>query len=106
MPGRISIVIVPPAVSQTLNTRYRRRHRPTNVLSFDYAHAKTAGEHEVDGEIILCPTVIRHEARELGERYQARLKMLLEHGFIHLLGLDHRTVAEQRRWERHEEQLL
>jgi probable rRNA maturation factor len=101
--GAIAIVIVPPSVSQRLNTTYRRKPKPTNVLSFDYAHdtsARTEG-----GEILLCPTVIRREAQQLGETYRGRLKMLLQHGLIHLLGLDHQTDAAQRKWERIEQRL-
>lgn len=106
LPGRISVVILPPAQSKKLNTQYRQRARATNVLSFDYAHSKQAQGHDVDGEVLLCPVVIRREARVLGESYRGRLKMLLEHGMIHLLGFDHHTAAEQRHWERIERKLL
>jgi probable rRNA maturation factor len=59
-----------------------------------------------EGEILLCPDVIRHEAKAGGQRYPERLKMLLEHGLIHLLGLDHRTDAQQQVWEKYERQVL
>lgn len=102
--GRISIITVSPATSRRLNERYRRRPRPTNVLSFRYAstHQPAADEQ---GEIILCPAVIRDEAKVLGQPYAQRLKFLLQHGCIHLLGLDHQTPAAVRRWSRYERRL-
>lgn len=77
------------------------------MLSFDYVHDGSAmvGE-DADGEILLCPAVIRREAREQGEAYRVRLRMLLEHGLIHLLGLDHRTPAQHEVWKRFEKKLL
>jgi len=104
--GAIAVTIVPPKISQQWNKQYRRRDRPTNVLSFDYAHQKKQTAHVLDGEILLCPSVIKREAKELGETYLARLQMLLEHGCIHLLGLDHHTVTDQRRWEKFEQRLV
>ena len=104
--GDITITIVPPKISRQWNERYRRRARPTNVLSFDYAHDAPSGERYTDGDILLCPFVIRREAKTLGESYRKRLRMLLEHGLIHLLGLDHQTDAEQRHWETLEQRLI
>ena len=105
--GRISITIVPPIESKRLNMRYRRKRRPTNVLSFDYAHdSEQRGDSIIDGEVILCPEVIRREAVEQGETYRQRLQFLLEHGLIHLLGLDHGTALEQQQWERQEQRLV
>lgn len=106
LPGRIAIVIIPPTLSKKLNTTYRRRCRATNVLSFDYMHDQRGPAGDVDGELLLCPTVIRREAAKLGVTYRARLRFLLEHGCIHLLGLDHHTPADQRRWERREQLLV
>ena len=104
--GRITITIVTPTMSKKLNRQYRHRDRPTNVLSFDYAHDRQSGkDRPVDGEILLCTFVIRREAKEQGRAYQEYLKFLLEHGLIHLLGLDHQTAKEQRTWEKFEHRL-
>ena len=105
--GRVAVVMAPPKLSRRLNRQYRRRDRPTNVLSFDYAHeAQVKQQFPLAGEIILCPTVIRREAREQGREYRAYLRFLLEHGLIHLLGRDHRTPQEQRVWTQIEQRLL
>lgn len=106
LPGRIVINAITPSISQRLNRRYRRRRRATNVLTFDYAHDPRARSADpLAGEVLLCPAVIRREAQHSGTPYRGRLRMLLEHGLIHLLGFDHATAADQRRWERYEQRL-
>ncbi len=104
--GPIAVTIVPARISQQWNKQYRRRDRPTNVLSFDYAHDRRSANPELAGEILLCPQVIRREARQQQEEYLSRLRMLLEHGLIHLLGRDHHSVADQRRWKKYEQKLI
>lgn len=94
----INVVTIPPNLSHRLNAQYRKKHRPTNVLSFRL-------QDPVVGEVLLCPPVIRHEAKLEGTPYQSYFRRLLEHGLIHLLGVDHRTTAEQRRWTNYERRL-
>ncbi len=101
--GSLSVAFVTPAVSQRLNRQYRKKDRPTNVLSFRYDEGR--GAERVWGELILCPSVIRRESREQHRPYQSYTRFLLQHGLIHLLGLDHVTATEQRRWERWEQRL-
>jgi len=100
--GTVSVVIVGPVKSRQLNQRYRRKDRPTNVLTFTLAQTPS---DEDWGEIFLCPSIIRQEARQQGKAYRAYFKFLLQHGLIHLLGLDHHTSADHRRWQRYERRL-
>lgn len=97
--GTISVAFVRSAESQRLNTRYRRKRRPTNVLSFGYAPPLDG----VIGELILCPAVIRAEAP--GRSYRSRVRFLVEHGLIHLTGLDHQTTKQAKHWANIERQL-
>lgn len=101
------MTVIAPVLSRRLNARYRRHQHPANVLTFDYVHDRPTGSPDgLAGEILLCPNVIRQEARRLKVPYQTRLKMLLEHGLIHLTGLDHLTDRQQKIWERNEQMLL
>lgn len=97
--GAISVAFVGAAVSQRLNARYLRKRRPTNILSFGYAPPLDG----VIGELILCPTVIRAEAP--GRVYRSRVRFLVEHGLIHLAGLDHQTARQAQHWANIERQL-
>ncbi|MBI3573116.1 MAG: rRNA maturation RNase YbeY [Candidatus Kerfeldbacteria bacterium] len=102
--GWIAVVMVSPSLMQKLNKRYRRRSRPTNVLSFPYPPAEP-GMGDSGGEIFLCPAVIRQEARNLGQPMRGYSRFLLQHGWIHLAGHDHATKQEARRWHIYERRL-
>ncbi len=105
--GSVSIVIVGPARSRQINRQYRRKDKPTNVLSFTFdALPSSAPVEPVWGEIILCPTVIKREAREQERTYREYFRFLLQHGLIHLLGLDHQTPTELQTWQKLERRLL
>lgn len=97
--GTINVVFVRPAESAIVNRRYRGRLGPTNILSFAY-HPSIG---EVIGELIVCPQVARHQSGH-GD-YQSHLRFLIEHGCIHLLGIDHTTRSEQQRWIQYERKL-
>lgn len=82
-----------------LNQRYRKKDAPTNVLSFAYDRK--------NGEVVLCPAVIRRQARDQGVSFVSELLYLLSHGLLHLHGLDHeRSALEAQRMERLEQRML
>lgn len=55
------------------------------------------------GELVLCPAVIRREVSQ--QEYKTRIRFLIQHGLIHIMGLDHQTAADQLRWKRYEKRL-
>ncbi|HEX2649712.1 MAG TPA: rRNA maturation RNase YbeY [Burkholderiales bacterium] len=80
--------------SRYLNGKYRKKARPTNVLSFPYG----AGS----GDVVLCHPVIRQEAEQQGKPLRAHYAHLVVHGVLHLRGYDHVTKAQAERMERRE----
>jgi probable rRNA maturation factor len=94
------------AESRRLNAQYRGRDKPTNVLSFPVADlpvAKTAqGEPRPLGDLVICPQVLRAEAREQKKSLRAHWAHLVVHGSLHLIGYDHERDAEANRMERRE----
>src|ERR1700676_5633112 len=58
----LSVLLVGPAASRALNARYRGRDRATNVLSFP-APAAAAGRSGLVGDLVICPALLRAEAR-------------------------------------------
>lgn len=99
LPRRIHLVAIGEQESRRLNRRYRRRDKAANVLSFRYVDGY--------GEILICPALIRREAREQGHVYDYQLTWMIAHGMIHLAGLHHeqsRTAAEKS--NRIEQQIL
>lgn len=83
--GALTVAIVPDARIQALNRRYRKKDRPTDVLSFP------AGEAGYLGDVVIAAGVARRQSREAGHSLQSELRVLALHGLLHLLGYDHET---------------
>ncbi len=83
----LTVIFVPPARIRRLNKRYRGKDRPTDVLSF----AGTYPGHL--GDLVLCPQVIKKQAKEHGLTFKLELAYMLLHGVLHLLGYDHEESA-------------
>lgn len=76
----LSIVLVGDAKIKSLNTKYRKKNRITDVLAFDY------------GEIIICLPQAKRQAKELKHSLKKELAILLVHGILHLAGYNDETV--------------
>jgi probable rRNA maturation factor len=91
---------------QNLNRLYRKKNRPTDVLSF----SQLEGEHDAQagrllGDVIVSVPTARRQAAAARRDLTAEITMLLAHGLLHLLGWDHVTVAEDRRMRRETQRL-
>jgi probable rRNA maturation factor len=73
----LTLRVVGAREGRRLNRTFRRKDRPTNVLSFPLG-----GE----GDIVLCHPVVRREARSQGKRLAAHYAHLVVHGVLHLRG--------------------
>ncbi len=102
--GDLSIRIVDEAESQDLNSRYRHKHKPTNVLSFPY-DGETL-DVPVLGDIVICAPVIAREAQEQGKEPRAHWAHMVVHGCLHLLGYDHENDKDAVEMERREREIL
>ena len=85
--GELSVALVDDTQMQALNTKYREKASPTNVLSFP-------AEGLLLGDIVLSYETIAREAAEKSVSFEAHLSHLLIHGFLHLQGYDHLTDLE------------
>ena len=83
----LSVAFVSTKKSKELNKKYRRKDKPTNVLSFAL--------HENEGELILCKEVIQREARSQKINYQNYLLFLVIHGMLHLKGMIHSSKMDK-----------
>jgi len=83
----LSVAYVTEKESRALNKKWRKKDKPTNVLSF--ALGKNLGE------LVLCPEVIRREAAGFSRTFPKFLGFLVIHGMLHLKGLDHGKKMEQ-----------
>jgi probable rRNA maturation factor len=97
----LSVQVVGPAQSRKLNAHYRQRDKPTNVLSFPASPMPDVSPSPL-GDLVVCPQVLRAEAREQGKSLRAHWAHLIVHGVLHLIDYDHERPADARRMERRE----
>lgn len=86
LPARIKLIEISSLESRRLNRIYRKKNKPTNVLSFYY--------NRDYGEILLCPAVIKKEAKAEGNTYKYQFTWMVLHGMIHLTGLHHESSRQ------------
>ncbi|MFL6743777.1 MAG: rRNA maturation RNase YbeY [Sphingomicrobium sp.] len=85
---------------QALNSKWRGKDKPTNVLSFpmaddlDFARSTVSGPELLLGDIILAHGVCEAEASEKGVPFEQHATHLVVHGTLHLLGYDHQDDAQ------------
>jgi probable rRNA maturation factor len=84
--GEVTLVLAGDGTLRRLNREYRRRDRPTDVLSFT-----GSGGREGLGDIVISVKTAERNARGEGRRLAQELDILALHGFLHLLGYDHET---------------
>ncbi|SEN56360.1 probable rRNA maturation factor [Amphibacillus marinus] len=111
--AEMSINFVNNATIQEINRNYRQKDQPTDVISFAL---QEEGEGEVaiigaEAPIVFGDIVISVEqASEQAVSYQHSLAreigFLALHGFLHLLGYDHMTEADEKKMFARQEEIL
>jgi probable rRNA maturation factor len=69
-----------------LNRQFRKQDHTTDVLSFPAGQA-----NGFLGEIAISFPAARRQADEYGVRIEQEIEVLMLHGVLHLVGLDHET---------------
>jgi probable rRNA maturation factor len=104
-PCGLSIRIVGSARSRSLNSRYRHKDKPTNVLSFAGAGLAPDGRFYL-GELVICAPVVALEARAQHKTLEAHWAHMTVHGVLHLQGFDHERASEAKKMAAREIQIL
>ncbi len=90
-----------------LNREFRGRDYPTDVLSFPVGQSSglsgQAGGADWIGEIAISYDAARRQSAEHGHGVLQEIEILMLHGLLHLLGLDHETdqgrmLSVERKW--------
>ena len=98
--AELSVALIGNAEMRKLNTRYRKKGYPTDVLSFAAARDIPAGVRLL-GDVIISVDKAKEQARERGRSLDEEMTTLLIHGVLHLLGYDHeRSVKDARIMDR------
>ena len=77
----ISIAFVSSDEIKKLNQKYRKKNKPTDVLSFKL------DEKDCLGEIVICPEVVKKE--------EEKIERMLIHGILHILGYEHEKSKKE-----------
>ncbi len=94
----ISLSFVGDPKIHELNRSYRKKDKPTDVLSFPTVTPKDYGELAIDevqyslGDIVVSLDTAAVQSRRYGWSLGEELIRLLLHGVLHLLGYDHERV--------------
>ncbi len=121
----ISVLFVDEPAMAALNERFLEEEGPTDVLAFPIEDEVDRGgrspdeggtgptsmepdtaEHLLLGDVVICPAVAARNAVEHGVTFDDEIALLVVHGILHLLGMDHAGDAEAERMERRERELL
>lgn len=86
--AEISLRIVDEHESQALNSQYRGKDKPTNVLSFPADLPEDLGLPLL-GDLVICAQVVAREAEQQHKGLSAHWAHMVVHGTLHLLGFDH-----------------
>ncbi len=106
--GEVAITLVDNARIHELNREFRGVDRPTDVISFAM-NEQGEGEMEIYldeaeadefpnmlGDIVISIPKAKEQAEEYGHSFERELGFLAVHGFLHLLGYDHKSEAEEK----------
>lgn len=83
----LSVNFIPPKEAQALNKKYREKDYIPNILSFPIS--------KKEGEIFICLSVVKKEAKNFDLTQEKFLDLLLIHGMLHLKGLEHGEKMEK-----------
>lgn len=101
--AELTIRIVDKEEMTFLNSTYRHKNKPTNVLSFP---SELPEELKIDvpilGDIVICAEVIEEEAKEQHKQTNAHWAHMVVHGVLHLLGYDHEIDQDAEKMEAEE----
>jgi probable rRNA maturation factor len=121
----VSLLFVDETTMASLNERFLDKEGPTDVLSFPIEDESDRGGRSPDeggtgpgsieadtgrllllGDVVICPSVAARNAVEHGVTFDDEIALLVVHGILHLLGMDHQVDEEAERMEQREQQLL
>jgi probable rRNA maturation factor len=123
----VSLLFVDEPTIAELNERFLGRQGPTDVLAFpideelappgrspDEGGTGPGGglasdEDEIPGllgDVVLCPAVALRNAEEHGVDLDDEVALLVVHGILHLIGMDHDEEPDAEEMESRERELL
>lgn len=123
--AELSVLFVDESSIAELNSRFLGKEGPTDVLAFPIDEEPVESGRSPDsggtgpgmpsepedlpvllGDIVICPAVAARNAPEHAGNYDDELALLVVHGLLHLMGMDHDDDEEAEEMEAKERELL
>jgi probable rRNA maturation factor len=96
----MNIVFLSKEQIQEMNKTYRNIDKVTDVISFPDQ------EDNYIGDIFICLDRAKEQAIDYGHTIEREIGFLAVHGYLHLLGYDHHTEAEEKIMFAKQEEIL
>ena len=87
----LTLVFLDQKAAKKINNEFRGKNYATDVLSFESMDTNSFGE------LILCPEVLKRQAKAHKLSFKLELGYMLLHGILHLLGYDHEESEKEAR---------
>lgn len=87
----LSVAFVSPDEIQKLNAKYRKKNKPTDVLSFE----KVSQFKDEFSEVVICPKVVKENTADSPLSLKREMAKVLIHGILHILGHDHEKSEKE-----------
>lgn len=124
--AELSVLFVDAQTIAALNERFLGREGPTDVLAFPideedppigrapdnggsgpgWEPPEPGSLPSLIGDVVICPQVAYENAPRHAGSYDDEVALLLVHGILHLLGMDHEDEKEAQEMEAREQELL
>jgi probable rRNA maturation factor len=124
--AELSLLFVDEQSMADLNKRFAAKDGPTDVLAFPIDEDPAEGGRFPDsggsgpgyvplepselptliGDVVICPSVAFVNAAEHEATFEDELALLVVHGILHLMGMDHMDDEEAKAMEGREQELL
>ena len=79
---------------QKLNKLFRKKNMPTDILSFPFAKKIKISKRTYLGDIIISYNFINNPKSLNSKLFKDKVIKILIHGFLHLLGFDHKKKKD------------
>ena len=113
----IEVVLLGEGRMRSVNKRYAGKNRITDVLSFSESEIKKPAKKDlvfieppeaekILGEILLCPSRIKKNAKKFKKDFKEEIAFDFIHGFLHLLGYGHKGTQDAKKMEGMEKKIM
>jgi len=124
--SELSMLFVDETAMAELNKRFLGKEGPTDVLAFPIddddvveggrspdslgpgpgADPESSDPPNLLGDVVVCPAVAARNAPDHAGTYEDEMALLVVHGILHILGMDHVDTEEAEAMEQRERELL